>query len=41
VTCPDPELLDGADEPCRPLLDEAPLELDDLAALDLVAAEVR
>jgi hypothetical protein len=34
-------VLDGADEPCRPVLDEVPLEPDDLRALvPVCAAEV-
>jgi hypothetical protein len=40
VTWPDPELLDGADEPCRPVLDDELLELDDLRALAPVCAVV-
>jgi hypothetical protein len=34
VTWLEPELLDGADVPCRPPLDEALPEPDDVAALD-------
>jgi hypothetical protein len=34
VTSPEPELLDGADPPCRPPLDEVLPEFDDLAALE-------
>jgi hypothetical protein len=34
VTWLEPELLDGADVPCRPALDDALPEPDDVAALD-------